>query len=518
MVWFTRGIRRFRRAIMPTRAPLPLAAFAAICGYALAVSTAIAQGSPPPGTPVTAAEPTPRSPQQLEVSTGPAIFIRPTSYQVIHMIDGIMTLGPELPVPDVEPAVDYHELSFDRFMGDLNSSGFNPIGGDLPPCALQPTSRYFFGTGASMAHFVDEYSGAHQAQIGQPVSAIVFPWRHNPAAGEPMRIAAMFWNEFNSDCSGFAEGPDSIVAARGYQWGVLFTFNNGGPVSPILGMPFTFQDIRSLQLPSLPDTDGAIETMYVQTLDSDPNTPGNQIVWASRSSPFVWGTQPDFFPQPGPFPLRPGGASVASVWLDNGGPTPPANPNGRFTPADPDECDSWQYEVCIRPLGHSIAFFRPGAPPPPGPFSLLTPANGTRDFSVAPLLTWSPSAIASEYRVEISTSPTLANPVYVGTGITTNSHVVPVGVLLRCTTYYWGVTAINENVTNTRSTPVAFQYRTGRMIADFNRDGIVDFFDYLDFMSRFSLDNIQADWNRDRRVDFFDYLDFVSDYSQSCPD
>ncbi len=52
--------------------------------------------------------------------------------------------------------------------------------------------------------------------------------------------------------------------------------------------------------------------------------------------------------------------------------------------------------------------------------------------------------------------------------------------------------------------------------ADFNRDTVVDFFDYLDFVDEFAAGNISADFNHDTVVDFFDYLDFVDALSGGC--
>jgi hypothetical protein len=52
--------------------------------------------------------------------------------------------------------------------------------------------------------------------------------------------------------------------------------------------------------------------------------------------------------------------------------------------------------------------------------------------------------------------------------------------------------------------------------ADFNTDGAVDFFDYLDFVAAFSTNALVADFNRDGAVDFFDYLDFVDAFSRGC--
>ena len=50
--------------------------------------------------------------------------------------------------------------------------------------------------------------------------------------------------------------------------------------------------------------------------------------------------------------------------------------------------------------------------------------------------------------------------------------------------------------------------------ADFNADGVVDFFDYLDFVDAFSSNAPDADFNEDSVIDFFDYLDFVNAFTQ----
>jgi len=52
--------------------------------------------------------------------------------------------------------------------------------------------------------------------------------------------------------------------------------------------------------------------------------------------------------------------------------------------------------------------------------------------------------------------------------------------------------------------------------ADFNGDGVVDFFDYLDFVAAFSAQETASDFNQDGVIDFFDYLDFVAAFSQGC--
>jgi hypothetical protein len=52
--------------------------------------------------------------------------------------------------------------------------------------------------------------------------------------------------------------------------------------------------------------------------------------------------------------------------------------------------------------------------------------------------------------------------------------------------------------------------------ADFNQDEQLDFFDYLDFVGFFAIEDPRADFNGDMQVDFFDYLDFVGAFDAGC--
>lgn len=76
--------------------------------------------------------------------------------------------------------------------------------------------------------------------------------------------------------------------------------------------------------------------------------------------------------------------------------------------------------------------------------------------------------------------------------------------------YAWGenVGWINLNDTN--------HYVGILCPADFNQDGAIDFFDYLDFVDAFSSNFPSADFNSDGAIDFFDYLDFVDAFSIGC--
>jgi hypothetical protein len=56
--------------------------------------------------------------------------------------------------------------------------------------------------------------------------------------------------------------------------------------------------------------------------------------------------------------------------------------------------------------------------------------------------------------------------------------------------------------------------------ADFNADGFLDFFDYLDYVTCFEgsgcPSGTDADFNRDGFADFFDYMDFVAAFETGC--
>ncbi len=63
---------------------------------------------------------------------------------------------------------------------------------------------------------------------------------------------------------------------------------------------------------------------------------------------------------------------------------------------------------------------------------------------------------------------------------------------------------------------LAYRYSWTPCQADFNRDSVVDFADYLDFVGAFAGGGEGADFNADGLVDLFDYLDFVAVFSVGC--
>ncbi len=54
-------------------------------------------------------------------------------------------------------------------------------------------------------------------------------------------------------------------------------------------------------------------------------------------------------------------------------------------------------------------------------------------------------------------------------------------------------------------------------VADWNGDGVLDFFDILGFLDDFSLGNPEADINGDGVIDFFDIQEFLQLFAAGCP-
>ncbi|MFG0285973.1 MAG: GC-type dockerin domain-anchored protein [Phycisphaerales bacterium JB039] len=53
--------------------------------------------------------------------------------------------------------------------------------------------------------------------------------------------------------------------------------------------------------------------------------------------------------------------------------------------------------------------------------------------------------------------------------------------------------------------------------ADVNDDGLLDFFDFLEFQNLFALGDRAADFNCDGALDFFDFLEFQNQFAAGCP-
>ncbi|MDX2147003.1 MAG: GC-type dockerin domain-anchored protein [Planctomycetota bacterium] len=111
------------------------------------------------------------------------------------------------------------------------------------------------------------------------------------------------------------------------------------------------------------------------------------------------------------------------------------------------------------------------------------------------------------------------------TGIFQNIQLPPPGTPIPFEFFLPSEIAIDFNLPQTLGDDVEFDMGGGSnetpidgvpCIADFNGDGQVDFFDFLDFSLAFSEEDPSADINNDGVIDFFDYLDFAQAFDQGC--
>lgn len=99
------------------------------------------------------------------------------------------------------------------------------------------------------------------------------------------------------------------------------------------------------------------------------------------------------------------------------------------------------------------------APPVPGPFTLIAPANGASGVAADPTFSWNASSAATSYTLQVSTSDVFATFTVNQAGIVTTS-VVPAVQLSYATTYYWRVFADNvSGSTPASGVPLSFTTR-----------------------------------------------------------
>lgn len=159
-------------------------------------------------------------------------------------------------------------------------------------------------------------------------------------------------------------------------------------------------------------------------------------------------------------------------------------------------------------------FVLPAAVLPPGGFSLLTPANMDPSEPLTPVFTWSASAGASTYTLRVATDAGLTNVVHTSPAVGTTSYAMPGGILQRCQTYYWGVSATNGSGT-TASTPGSFTFNSDKL-ADLNKDGEVDLSDFFEFFNCYDAELPCADVDGNPGVDLGDFFEFFNGYDAGC--
>jgi endonuclease/exonuclease/phosphatase family metal-dependent hydrolase len=143
---------------------------------------------------------------------------------------------------------------------------------------------------------------------------------------------------------------------------------------------------------------------------------------------------------------------------------------------------------------------------PPGAFALVSPAEGAAHVSVTPTMSWETSVGAETYDVIIATDELLEGVVLAIDRVAETMIDVPADVLEACTSYYWGVTAIN-GAGDTVSSPYPGAFST-IVKADVNGDGVLNILDFVAFQNQFQGGNEAADVNGDGVLNILDFVAF----------
>ena len=148
-------------------------------------------------------------------------------------------------------------------------------------------------------------------------------------------------------------------------------------------------------------------------------------------------------------------AGVAALFLSaNPGASPAAVSSALVSNATPGVISGVPAGTANRLL---FSLFGPPPPTIPAPPVLSSPADGARNVSRSPTLTWNASSGATSYRVQVATDPSFTALVFDQAGVTGTS--VSLSGLGSRTLYYWHVNATGTGGTSAYSTTFSFRTR-----------------------------------------------------------
>ncbi len=158
----------------------------------------------------------------------------------------------------------------------------------------------------------------------------------------------------------------------------------------------------------------------------------------------------------------------------------------------------------------------------PGPFGLISPAQGSVDVVRNPVLDWGDSTDAQFFRVTLSANDDLSSPLINGFQ-TTNSQLgtLPPNFLAEGTTYYWSVTAFNS-VGERISFPNISSFTTvdpepEPCDGDATGDNFVDLADLNLVLANFGTATDNGDVTGDGLVDLADLNLVLANFGTNCP-
>lgn len=177
-------------------------------------------------------------------------------------------------------------------------------------------------------------------------------------------------------------------------------------------------------------------------------------------------------------------------------------------------------------LSSPATFSFTSAPPPiPEPFNLTAPLNGATNVPTGPTFTWATAQGANSYRVIVSTSVLLVNPVVDQmVAAPTTTLQLGDGTLAADTTHFWRVDAMNDAGTKV-STPSIASFTTAApppgCPGDLNGDGDTNVLDFSVFALSFGQTGLVpgtgADLDADGDVDVYDFSIFVLAFGCTSP-
>lgn len=171
----------------------------------------------------------------------------------------------------------------------------------------------------------------------------------------------------------------------------------------------------------------------------------------------------------------------------------------------------------------TVDVFSAVAPPPPGAFNLVSPANGSNTTDTTPTLDWSDSSNVDFYRLTFDNNSDFSSPIINNFDIFGSSEVtLSPGTATIGNTYYWKVTAHNAFGT-VNSTPISGSFTVIDVPppcpADLDNNGLINVVDLTIFLGNFGnavTPNTNGDLDGNGLVNVIDLTIFLGVFGTPC--
>ena len=173
----------------------------------------------------------------------------------------------------------------------------------------------------------------------------------------------------------------------------------------------------------------------------------------------------------------------------------------------------------------TVDVFSAVPPPLPGPFNLLSPANGSNTTDTTPTLDWSDSSDSDSYLLTFDNNSDFSSPIINNLAVFGSSEItLSPGTATIGNTYYWKVVAVNP-FGNTASTPVSSSFNVVDIAppsctGDLDGNGTRDTVDLVIFLGAFGSNvppGTGADLDGNGTVNTVDLVIFLGNFGTPCP-